>query len=432
MGRTTGWTRIRRLLAPLGVLAVGGLMVGATLGAPDRGRAPGVAGTDTRPAVAMVSAERELTQEEMVLRGRELVLQMSCGTCHGGMDDPSAEGWLAGVMSPAQEFPIGACASEPGAEPCWITRPRNLTPDNTTGLGRFSERQIFNAIRYGLRPGETADQEITSNVPGEGNFPISPKYLAPPMPWPAFRHMADEDIWAIAAYLKHGLKPVNNRVQDSDGPLDFWESTYAESGHGPMPAEAFPQASEVMPAAGSVDMDQLLLGRELVISTGCGDCHGGMTDPAAAGFLAGAHGPGLEFPVGPCLEDPEAPCFMQRPRNLTPDAETGLGDRTPRQIFNALRYGLRPASTPDMEISGDALPDNPDFLGPGMPWIHWRHWSDQELWAVVTYLRNGVKPVRNVVPDSDIPDDLWADFYSGPITGDHPAPPFPTANEVGG
>jgi hypothetical protein len=142
----------------------------------------------------MVSAERELTQEEMVLRGRELVLQRACGTCHGGMDDPSAEGWLAGVMSPAQEFPIGACASEPGAEPCWITRPRNLTPDNTTGLGRFSERQIFNAIRYGLRPGETADQEITSNVPGEGNFPISPKYLAPPMPWPAFRHMADEDI----------------------------------------------------------------------------------------------------------------------------------------------------------------------------------------------------------------------------------------------
>src|SRR5258708_12227862 len=40
---------------------------------------------------------------------------------------------------------IGPCARTPGASPCFHTRPRNLTPDNTTGMGRFSERQIFNA-----------------------------------------------------------------------------------------------------------------------------------------------------------------------------------------------------------------------------------------------------------------------------------------------
>lgn len=149
------------------------------------------------------------TQEvdwDQVLQGRQLVLEHGCGGCHGGFANPAAEDWLAGLTSPAQEFVIGPCAMEPGATPCFRTRPRNLTPDNTTGMGRFSERQVFNALRYGLRPGETADVEITSTTPGEGNFPMFPKYLAPPMPWNAWRHMADEDLWAIAAYLKHGVK----------------------------------------------------------------------------------------------------------------------------------------------------------------------------------------------------------------------------------
>jgi hypothetical protein len=124
------------------------------------------------------------------------------------------------------------------------TRPRNLTPDNATGLGRFSERQIFNSLRYGLRPGETPDVEITSNVPGQGNFPANPKYLAPPMPWQAWRHMSDEDLWAVSAYLKRGLKPVVNRVEDSDGPPDFWASAYTVEKIGTWPAAPFPTARE--------------------------------------------------------------------------------------------------------------------------------------------------------------------------------------------
>lgn len=57
--------------------------------------------------------------------------------------------------------------------------------------------------------------EITSSIPGRGNFPQNSKYLAPPMPWPSFRHMSDQELRAIAAYLKRGVKPVTNRVQDS-------------------------------------------------------------------------------------------------------------------------------------------------------------------------------------------------------------------------
>ena len=185
--------------------------------------------------------------EQQVVRGRALVLTHACGGCHGGGDDPSAAGYLAGMQRPDQEFLIGPCLFQPGAQPCFRTRPRNLTPDNTTGLGRFSERQIFNALRYGLRPGETPDVTITSSEPGKGNFPTNPKYLAPPMPWTAWRHMTDQQLWDIAAYLKHGLKPVVNKVADSDGPPDFWASEYTVPKIGTYPPAAFPTANEKKP-----------------------------------------------------------------------------------------------------------------------------------------------------------------------------------------
>jgi hypothetical protein len=183
---------------------------------------------------------------ESVMRGRVLVSHHGCGDCHGG-GFPSNAGWLVGMTDSTQQFLIGACATNPGAQPCFRTRPRNLTPDNTTGLGRFTQRQIFNALRYGLRPGETPDVDITSSTPGQGNHPEHGKYLAPPMPWTAFRNMSDQELRDIAAYLKFGLKPVKNRVPDSEGPPDFWASAYTPDKIGPYPVAAFPTANEVAP-----------------------------------------------------------------------------------------------------------------------------------------------------------------------------------------
>lgn len=194
-------------------------------------------------AVAAVGAKPTLAQ---IRRGRQLVLDHACAGCHGGAD-PAAAGYLAGMTSPEQEFHIGPCATTPGAQPCFVTRPRNLTPDNATGMGRFSERQIFNALRFGLRPGETPDVVITSTTPGRGNFPENPRYLAPPMPWPAWRHMADAELMAIAAYLKYGVKPVANKVPDSEGPPDFWAGEYTVAKIGTFPAPAYPTANERLP-----------------------------------------------------------------------------------------------------------------------------------------------------------------------------------------
>ena len=201
-----------------------------------------------RGAVAQTAglSEARVTRAE-VEHGRALVISHACAGCHSAVPNPSEAGWLAGMTTPQQEFLIGPCAFDANAKPCFHTRARNLTPDNMTGIGRFSRRQLFNALRYGLRPGETPDVAITSMVPGKGNFPENPRYLAPPMPWPSWRFMTDQELWDITAYLKHGVKPVVNRVADSEGPPDFWAGDYSAKRIGTWPAPKFPTVYERLP-----------------------------------------------------------------------------------------------------------------------------------------------------------------------------------------
>ena len=167
------------------------------------------------------------TAADTIALGRSVIIHHGCGDCHGGGDNPAAPMWLIGYRANTDDS-LFTLFKIPTPGGIFWTRPRNLTPDNETGTGRFTERQIFNALRYGLRPGETPDVDITGTTPGQGNFPDNPKYLAPPMPWPAFRHMSDLELRAIAAYLKRGLKPQTNKVEPSDGPPDFWAGLYAQ------------------------------------------------------------------------------------------------------------------------------------------------------------------------------------------------------------
>jgi hypothetical protein len=174
---------------------------------------------------------------DQVVRGRYLVTSAGCDGCHShGRDDPNDPQWLAGYLPGGTS---GAYQIGP-----FKTYAANLTPDVNTGIGGDSDRQIFNALRFGLDPENTPDMDITSNAPGQGNFPAMPHYLAPPMPWPTFRHFSDDDLWAIVAYLKHGIKPVNNKVPDNQGPPDNWASSYTPDKVGPYPVPAYPAGNE--------------------------------------------------------------------------------------------------------------------------------------------------------------------------------------------
>ncbi len=175
--------------------------------------------------------------QDQVTRGRVLVVSSGCTDCHNrGKDDPSDPKWMAGYLpgTPGQPFNVGP----------FKTYPANLTPDTATGIGGRTDQQIYNSLKYGLTPENAPDAPITSTTPGQGNFPATPHYLAPPMPWIATRHFSDEDLWAIVAYLKHGIKAVNNAVPDSQGPPDFWASSYTDAAVGPAVLPAYPAAGE--------------------------------------------------------------------------------------------------------------------------------------------------------------------------------------------
>jgi len=119
---------------------------------------------------------------DKVARGKYLVDIISCKDCHtpgGLMGKPNMDKLLGGSD-------IGFF--EPGSG--YFYGP-NLTPDNETGLGKWSEDEIVAALRTGKRP--------------DG------RVLSPIMPWMAFATMTDTDAHAIAVYLK-SLAPISNKV----------------------------------------------------------------------------------------------------------------------------------------------------------------------------------------------------------------------------
>ena len=55
----------------------------------------------------------------------------------------------------------------------------------------------------------------------------------------------EEKVWPLFASGR--IKPVVNKVKDSEGPPDFWASEYAKPVYGTNPAAAFPTANERRP-----------------------------------------------------------------------------------------------------------------------------------------------------------------------------------------
>lgn len=176
-----------------------------------------------------------------VQQGRQVVTSSACADCHGqGLNDPSSPTWLAGYLTSEGGNGPGIFQLGP-----FTVYAANITPDTTNGIGKYTDRQIYNALKHGLDPASTPDVVITGDTPGQGNFPSQPHYLAPIMPWGSWRHKSDSDLWAIVAYLKHGIKANSNAVPDGTAPPDFWASSVTASQIGPVDFPAYPATSEV-------------------------------------------------------------------------------------------------------------------------------------------------------------------------------------------
>lgn len=127
--------------------------------------------------------------ESAVARGKYLV------TVVGGCSDCHTPGALMGKPDMARLLggsDVGFAIPGMG-----VFVPPNLTPDQETGLGKWSKQQIITAFTTGKRP--------------DG------RVLAPIMPWHELAHLKHQDALAIADYLK-SLKPVRNPTPGPFGP----------------------------------------------------------------------------------------------------------------------------------------------------------------------------------------------------------------------
>jgi mono/diheme cytochrome c family protein len=128
------------------------------------------------------------------------------------------------------------------------------------------------------------------------------------------------------------------------------------------------------PAAGQ-DAKLLARGTYLMDSVvACGNCHV-QRDKGKPLFDRGLSG-GMVFDEEP---------FKAYASNITPDRETGIGNWTDAQLVKAIREGIRPDGS---------------LIGPPMPIMFYRGLSDDDVKAIVAYLR-AQPPVKNPVPKSE-------------------------------
>ena len=150
------------------------------------------------------------TLQDTINRGEYLVSAIGCHDCHSpkrmGEHGPELipELVLSGYQA-SQPFNPPACD---GLNQGWAlfypdltatigpwgtSFAANLTSD-PTGIGSWSLEQFMTAIREGKSKGLKANRDIL-----------------PPMPWPMYRNLSDEDLASIFYYLK-STKPVSNVV----------------------------------------------------------------------------------------------------------------------------------------------------------------------------------------------------------------------------
>lgn len=219
----------------------------------------------------------------------------------------------------------------------------NLTADQETGLGGWSDQQIRDAMVKGVRPNGGA--------------------ILPVMPYEAYSGMAEEDLKALIAYLKT-LKPARKETPALKTWAPFyrplgtfvWSNLFSRFFNPPRQA---PQ--------GGVERGRYLVEHVSL----CGDCHtprNFMGVPNRSLYLAGAkNGPlGQEIP------------------NITPDKETGIGEWSRSDIAGLLLTGTKP----DL--------DNVQGLMEEVIEAGFKNMTREDALAIADYLKS-IPPIKNKI-----------------------------------
>lgn len=252
---------------------------------------------------------------DLVKRGSYLVNGiLTCGNCH------SPKGPSGDIADKA--FSGGRSWDEP---PFKVTA-SNITQDKKTGIGEYSDAELKQVLRKGIK---------RNGVP-----------VAMIMPSGFYEIMTEGDVDAVIAYL-HTIKPITNTVPD--------------------PVYKMPQGHPI-PPGGDKPFNETTLsdkknrGFYLVTVAHCMECHTPM-GPRGREFDARLGAGGFEFP---------GPWGVSVSPNITSSKDKGIGAWTDDEIKRAITQGVSREGSK---------------LKPPMGYNYYATVASDDLDAIVAYLR---------------------------------------------
>lgn len=304
-------------------------------------------------------------------KGGKLADVMLCSMCHSPI---TLEGGLQ-LYNPKWRLTGGIKIVAP---PDGTFYSKNITPDVETGIGSWSFNEIALAITQGVRKN------------GNGMKVMPTQY---------YENISNEDLNALIAYLKsnppiYHKNPVNTKMPPMDKivaglrmfvpfmdyPSQDWyfgdygafskSITYDEKDFDLDVQHAPPLVVDPLKSTQEIE-----LGKYLVTISACAFCHTPVGITGQSIDLALTGGFGVVDPV----------CGTVYSKNLTPDKKTGLGNWSDKEIAAAIRSGM----TKDSSLLCPTI----------MPWQAYAEFSDDEINAIVAYLR-AIPPKTHKVPET--------------------------------
>jgi mono/diheme cytochrome c family protein len=267
----------------------------------------------------------------VIARGRHLVFSSAhCADCHSkmnadsllhlGLDVPLTGGVLF-------DLPVGKIYS------------KNITPDSETGIGKYSDKEIARALRFGVHPDGTVVYDF--------------------MP---FHNMADEDLTAVISYLR-SQKPVRQEVPEHQlNVVGKIVKAFLIKPVGP---------SREVPSKMNADTSAIY---GSYLANNIANCNGCHTRRSITGEYIGEPFAGGE----PMIE--KGIKFL--PPNLTPDSTGRIFSWSKETFLERFRSGKLILQSP-------------------MPWNSFKRMTDDELKAIYSYLKT-IKPVKSIAnPEND-------------------------------
>ena len=273
--------------------------------------------------------------DEKIDRGRYLANHvMLCMDCHAVRD-------FSYFAGPPKTETLGAGGEKFNRE---MGLPGDFTAKNITpaALGDWTDGEIFRAITSGV------------SKDGSALFPI--------MPYPHYSKLAEDDIYAVIAYLR-SIEPIESEHPPSE--IDFPVSLLINT---------MPVKPNLQPRPS--DDDPIEYGRYMITAAACTDCH---TRHESGQFVGEPYAGGNEF----LLPDGS----IVRSANLTPH-ETGIGNWTKEQFVARFKAFSKEHYTNRKVESG--------HFQTIMPWPMYAEMEDKDLEAIYEYLMS-LPPAENRV-----------------------------------